>query len=337
MVTLKRVLLCAILICCPSLSSAQQPDTLIRTIGIEDGENSPYLFGQIVGLALDAENNIYVLDRYTCEVRVFTWKGDFLRVIGRGKGVGPGEFMLPMGMSIGADGLVYIADWEAGRIVLYQRDGKYLDQIPGIMPQSPPSVLDEHHIFMARGGVFWTRPMLLQYSRAGELLATAVEPIPNARGAYFAGANNVSHALASDGNLVVVRPYPYEIMIMDKDLNIQRQWMGEGGIADSPPVEVRSGERKGAWTLEGQAIGVSVGPDARIYINLLHNDKDERRTYLDVYESDGSFLTRILTTEFGIQQLQFFTVGPDNLLLFNQWEPFPQIWFVDLTPFMPPE
>jgi len=329
MAALKSALFC-IIICFPSLAAAQLPVAVIRTIGVEADEESPFMFGLIVGLAIDEEMNIYVLDRYAYEIRVFNWHGEHLRLIGKGKGFGPGEFSLPMGLSIGPGGTLYVADYDAGRITLYSSYGEFLGQIPGMIAFSPPTVLDNEHIYMATGGVNWTRPLMRQYSLAGKVLREAVDPIINGKEIAFSGASMVSHAPTPDGRIIVVRPYPYEILVLDKDLNVIQRWSGKGGIADSPPGFTQ----ELGWQLNGRARDVAVGPSGRIFVHVSERKDDKLTSYLDVYSPDGRFMTRIPTSEFGIDFMQFFAVGRDNVLVCNQIEPFPQIWLVDLSSYL---
>ncbi len=330
MVTVFRILFFVLIIGYPNLCKAQPSGTILRTIGVETAEDSPHMFGHITGLALDESLNIYVLDRFSYEVRVFTWEGEYLRSIGRGRGAGPGEFMMPLGVSLGPDGTLYISDYEASRITLYSPDGEYVDQISGVIAYRPPSVLDNEHIFMARGALNFTQPCLLQYSRSGEILNEGVDPVFGGREIALSAATMVGHAPTPDGSIVVVRPYPYELFLLDKDLAVIQQWPGKDGLVDSPP---KFTNQRG-WQIEGKADDVTVGPTGRIFVSLRKGVADSRHTYLDVYSPDGVFETRILTSEFGVENLMFFVIGPGNVLVCNLVEPFPQVVLVDLSDFL---
>jgi len=325
---LKKSLLCLLLII-PIPCVAQISNPIIRTIGIESDEDSPYMLGLVVGLALDDTLNIYVLDRYSCEIRVFSWAGEYLRSIGRGKGPGPGEFLLPMGLSISPDNTLYIADYNAGRITLYKSDGEYIDQIPGIAAFTPPTVIDNEHFYMA-SSAGWTRPHMRKYSRDGSILIEAVDPVENAREIAFAQGSVVGHTATPDGNIVVVRPYPYEIMILDEDLNLIKKWPGEGGIVESPPELTR----ELGWQLKAKAHDVEVGPDGRIAVHISSREDDERASFLDFYSPDGTFISRIPAADFGIEFIQFYILAPDDILVCNRTDPYPQILQVDISSYL---
>ncbi len=66
-------------------------------------------FGEIAGLAFDAEGNLFVLDRQASQVTVVDRDGNFVRTIGS-EGEGPGEFRMPMQFTVMRDGQLVVAD-----------------------------------------------------------------------------------------------------------------------------------------------------------------------------------------------------------------------------------
>jgi len=93
-------------------ATAAAIDELAATITLEIGEvegEEAYLFGQVSGLALDAEGRIYVADRQASEVRVFTPDGAHLFTFGRA-GSGPGEMRAPCCLAFDRAGLLWLRD-----------------------------------------------------------------------------------------------------------------------------------------------------------------------------------------------------------------------------------
>ncbi len=99
-------------------------DTVRATITAELSEDSPrtpYLFGVVTGLALDAAGRLYVSDGGELNVAVFTSVGARVTTIGR-KGRGPGEFQYPTGPVVGDDGALYVRNMSSvSRFVLDTR------------------------------------------------------------------------------------------------------------------------------------------------------------------------------------------------------------------------
>jgi hypothetical protein len=81
-------------------------------------------FARPAGLALDENNNIYVLDTKESNVKVFDENGRFLRIIGR-KGHGPGELDGPANISIFGRNEIAILDSGNRRLIFFSLDGEY--------------------------------------------------------------------------------------------------------------------------------------------------------------------------------------------------------------------
>lgn len=101
-------------LCSPGTGEAQV-ETLF-TIGVETGD--PMLvFGEIADVAVDAAGNIYVLDAYERQVRVFDSTGGHRQTVGR-RGAGPGEFRVPRALAV-SRGFLHVLDQANVRVTRY--------------------------------------------------------------------------------------------------------------------------------------------------------------------------------------------------------------------------
>ena len=89
----------------------------LRIWGPPDG----YL-GDIIAVAADSRDNIYILDGLTQEIHVFDAAGGFLRTLG-GEGQGAGEFREALGPAIGPGDTLWVADQGAPRYSIFGPDG----------------------------------------------------------------------------------------------------------------------------------------------------------------------------------------------------------------------
>ncbi len=94
------------------------------SIGREDDEN--YLFYRVRGIALDSEENIYVLDKGNFRIQKFDKSGQYLQTIGR-KGQGPGEFQAAFGFFIDAKDNTYVDDFR--QIDRFDKQGQFIESI----------------------------------------------------------------------------------------------------------------------------------------------------------------------------------------------------------------
>ena len=79
----------------------------------EEGDG-PGTFSRPKGIAVDSDNNIYVVDNLFDNVQVYNKSGQVLLVIGNA-GQNPGEFWSPAGIDIDND-TIYVADTFNNRI-----------------------------------------------------------------------------------------------------------------------------------------------------------------------------------------------------------------------------
>ena len=106
--------------------------TEILRVGEETDENA-YLFGRIMGLAVDSKGRILVADRQPPSVVVFSVDGEWLGSVG-GVGEGPGEYVTVGGVFVSSSDSVYVIDSRLGsgipRLLVYDpTDFTYVRQI----------------------------------------------------------------------------------------------------------------------------------------------------------------------------------------------------------------
>lgn len=107
-------------------------------IGTAEGE-AAYQFGEIVGIDVDGDGRIYVMDQQAQEVRVFDADGSFSHAMGR-PGAGPGELSQAAGpVFVGPDGVVAVPDIMLQRISLYTPTGEPEGSVPLPMTEGIPS------------------------------------------------------------------------------------------------------------------------------------------------------------------------------------------------------
>ena len=108
------------------------PDgTLLMEIAV--GGQPPDCQGAFCGtsdVAFGPDGDIFIADGYR-NARILRYTSDGRKVSEWGSpGTGPGEFNLPHSIAVDADGIVYVADRENGRIQRFERDGTFLGEWP---------------------------------------------------------------------------------------------------------------------------------------------------------------------------------------------------------------
>jgi DNA-binding beta-propeller fold protein YncE len=85
-------------------------------------------FGLALAIAIDSQDNVYVVDIDNNEVQKFEASGKFLLKWG-GKGSGDGKFSEPTAVAIDLQGNVLVSDVETGRLQKFDSNGKFLSQV----------------------------------------------------------------------------------------------------------------------------------------------------------------------------------------------------------------
>jgi sugar lactone lactonase YvrE len=85
-------------------------------------------FNRPTNVAIGRKGEIYITDGYgNARVHIFSAKGELKRSWGE-PGDGPGQFRLPHGIAVDAEGRVFVCDREADRIQIFSPDGEFLSE-----------------------------------------------------------------------------------------------------------------------------------------------------------------------------------------------------------------
>lgn len=119
----------------------------VQKIGGLDVTDENYQFYKPRSIAVDVDDNLYVLDAGNFRVQKFDSQGNFLSSIGR-QGQGPGEFRSPEWIEIGRQGNVYVSDGRIRNLLVLNQSGRELKRItfPGIFGYF--HLTDNDRIFM---------------------------------------------------------------------------------------------------------------------------------------------------------------------------------------------
>lgn len=98
------------------------------SIGEVEGDEN-YMFGKGISFNTDEEGNFYVTSYDDNKILKYSPEGEYVLSIGR-KGQGPGEFQSPSIVRFDKDGFLYVVDSISRRISFFNKDGKYLRQMP---------------------------------------------------------------------------------------------------------------------------------------------------------------------------------------------------------------
>jgi hypothetical protein len=272
------------------------------SIGEVEGREE-YMFTGIRSMAVDDAGRIYVLDRKDPHLRVFDQNGNYIRTIGK-KGQGPGEFTLPLSVSITRQNELVVDDFRR-RLAFFSLEGEFKKNLLvakiGLLRIDLDSEGNLYGITIVREKENPRYELKKFDSELNYLHSLGSSPTPSAS---TAGFNPFGGIILSqiDNNDQVICGYPenYEVNVFDKEGNLIRKIM-----KDYDPVEITEEEIKEATESTPPEIKVSipkyhmaydwfaVDDEGRIYVRTNERADEGEAHYYDVFDSEGKFIAKI--------------------------------------------
>lgn len=133
-------------------TSGQHSDTGATTIDYRTIQHAGPPFNFPTNLALGAGGELYITDGYgnAC-VHKFSPEGELLKSWGE-PGDGPGEFHVPHGIGVSADGLIWVVDRENDRIQRFDSEGEYVDEWSDLARPADLFIDDSGNVIVAELG-----------------------------------------------------------------------------------------------------------------------------------------------------------------------------------------
>ena len=144
----------------------------------EDKLEAKYCFYDMSKICSDYEGNYFVLDHNSRHsvVRKYTKNFIFVDSIGR-KGQGPGEYIFPYDQCIDRNNNLYIADIINAKIVIFNKNGHFVCQIP-IQPNNKYSIaVDSRNMIYVNGNTYDS--LITVYDKNGRFIKKFGQYITN--------------------------------------------------------------------------------------------------------------------------------------------------------------
>lgn len=245
-----------------SAAAAITPVAKWGTLGTGQGE-----FNTPVGVATDADGNVYVADVGNNRIQKFSSSGNFLLSWGS-SGSGNGQFGQVLQVTVGPDGSVYTTEDENQRVQKFSSSGAYLTKWGAWGSchgqfESPVGIAVDAlgNVYVADTG----NQRIQKFDSDGAFLATwgswttPCDPGDFEGGLQSLGGIDVNGA----GDLTVVNGYNVHRFSTDGDD------LGQWGLSV-------------AGALGG---GMAIDPDGNVLVSTPYRD------YVQVYDAGGSFVT----------------------------------------------
>ncbi len=272
------------------------------SIGEVEGREE-YMFSGIRSMVIDDAGRIYVLDRRDPHLRVFERNGAYIRTIGR-KGQGPGEFTMPLGVSITRQNELVVDDFRS-RLAFFSLEGEFKRNLQvatiGLLGIDIDSEGNLIGITIVREEENPRYELKKFDSDLNYLHSLGSSPTPSANPAGFNPFGGIiRYQIDSNDQVICGYPEDYEIKIFDKEGNLKRKI-----IKDYDPVEITEEEIK--EETEGmppeQKLSIpkyhmayerfTVDDEGRIFVMTHERVEEGEGYYYDVFDPEGKFIAKV--------------------------------------------
>lgn len=266
-------------------------------------EKEEYLFARIT-LDVDEDENMYVLDSKSSNIRVYDKNGIYKKTIGK-RGEGPGEMVGPIGIQITPQNEIMVNNSTRRRLPFFSIGGEYLRQIALTkIPMSPRLKVDSNGDYIVkcpiRGEPF--KDALMKFNSDQEHLLTIAEVETNPDGLYFRFSAGHLFDVTEENNIVWGVNNNYELRINNPEGELIKRILKE-----YDPVEVTEEEKKMMLEkdkIPSELVGkfpkyyhpiadISVDEEGRIFVRTNEKAEFENSYYYDIFDSEGKYIARI--------------------------------------------
>jgi len=286
-----------------------------------------YMFSEIVALAADAEERIYVLDYEECNVKIFDGNGRFIQSFGR-QGQGPGELYLPRTVSIASENEIAVQDNRG--ISFFSMGGEFQRSLSTAKYLLSSSLLDNDGNII---GVEIVRDEenpryeLKKFdSDVNYLHSFDSSPLSNFRRDGFNPFFPTFRWTVINGDQIVFGYMgEYELKVFDPEGNLIRKISKEYTpvkVTQKDVDERLEGEELPPQILEKMVVPeyhcpiqrISADDEGRIFVMTYERAPDGSGYYYDIFDAEGRFIVKVplKSRPLLMQRRKLFTVEEDE-------------------------
>jgi hypothetical protein len=272
------------------------------SIGEAEGRKE-YMFSQVGNIAVDDEENIYVLDGKESHIKIFDKHGEYLRTFGK-KGQGPGEFNFPSGILITPQNEIMVTD---SRVLhFFTLPGEFIKSLSAAKIQffGRTSMDSQSSIYVMTGTINMEKGTSLYELKKFDpnlnfLNTVASIPGPKA-GEPFDPFIPVFHwKICRDDNIIYGYQKNYEFLVFNPEGKLIKKI-----VKEHTPVKIAEEEKEESpgdslpplkYALSDfhtAFFTFSLDDEGRIIVQTWEKTEDRERYYYDVFDPEGRYIAK---------------------------------------------
>ena len=298
-------------------------------IGYETGTGDE-MIGMAADFIVDKNENIYVADYLAGKVKVYSPAGKLIKLFGKGKGEGPGEFKEIRSIDLDNNGNLYVSDMSRGIVAIFDSTGALIKEFKSKLR---PAYLIANSINEVYFLGFWNHKTDKVLSKL-DLSKENPEMTAFKFCDRFTGANsweiaNVGYTGSifkdKEENIYYSANYPYYIRKFSKEGKLISEFTRD--IYFYEPPYLKQKDPQYVAPLSGSQTAVLLG-NKYILNQIFRLDKDSNKfvTYLDVLDKNsGEFLGLFTEKELNMDFSRYMYADEKGYFYNFCNEPYPHV------------
>lgn len=278
---------------------------LEEELSISEIEGEEFIFSEILAIAVDDLENIFVLDFKEANIKVFSAGGNYLRTIGK-KGEGPGELSMPFTFSITPHNELMIHDGRNRRLSFFSLEGDFIKNLSVAKVNLSLCFLDNNHniiglIYEGEEDEFGFKVKKLD-SDCNVLATFLSSPLYNPRVIrpfaprpimVFNPKHEVIYSYPEDYTIRIFDNYGNEIKRIEKEFTpvsvIQEHidMIKEQTKSMPDDLKLELSSHYAAF------VNITLDDEGRIFVNTFENTEEELVPTNEVFDSEGRYIAKI--------------------------------------------
>jgi len=270
----------------------------VDELAISSEAEDSLFFYRVNSISVAPNGDIAMLDAGNSRVLVFDAQGKLLRQFGR-KGSGPGEFKNAAGLGRDARGNLYALDAGNARVEKFSPSGKFLAARSVDFSAQALDCIAENRLLLTRsrtGGLGAYAYFFTMDTGEAQLVDSVFydtkDTVPSIMTIYLFEKFVYD---SRNARILFVPPFGYNVSIFSAAGKLTRRVVSHA--EKIPPPEIKTEQKGDAIRTMILPSGISgpvlVGPDSRLFVNILHRTGEGKSTEffreLDVYAPDGAY------------------------------------------------
>jgi len=301
--------------------------TEVTMFGDKD-ENKPGTIGEIGFMAINKNQDVYIIDLGYKKIKKYSKNGIFIRDYGNGEGRGPGEFIYPFSIDVDSENNIYVTDLTKREMVVIDSSNQVKIILKTKYEPSNVVVTEPGIVYISGMPASNTGKIIYKYDLNREknyelpILKFCDRIDPNGNDILKYNIARDGMIKDNNGNIYYSFPFPYEIRVYNENGEYLNKYIRNIKTFIPPYTKQENNRTVTAW--ENSIVDPMIINERLMCIRVFQNALEKE--YYDFYNTKThSYIGLINSNSLGIEQVSTIKSDSQGYIYYSQNEPYPHI------------